>query len=104
MELLLSKFDARSPFLRVISFHPETTLYMGLRQYMFYARSHFELLVFTPKQNTIIYGNDYALVLRNFIWPSVLIGPRRKKERPNGQGCNETSIPLRQVKREVIDA
>ena len=71
---------------------------------MFYSRSPFELLVFTPKQNTVIYGNDYVLVLRNFIWPSVLIGPRRKKERPNGQGCTEASIPLRQAKREVIGA
>jgi len=95
MGFWLSEFDARSLFLRVISFRPETTLYMGLRQSMFYARSPFGLLVFTPKQNTVIYGNDYALVLRNFIWPLVLIGPWRKNERPNGQECTEASIPLR---------
>ena len=70
MGFWLSEFDARSLFLRVISFRPETTLYMGLRQSMFYARSPFGLLVFTPKENTVIYGNDYALVLRNFIGPS----------------------------------
>ena len=39
---------------------------------MFYSRSPFELLVFTPKQNTVIYGNDYVLVLRNFILPSII--------------------------------
>ena len=46
---------------------------MGLRQSMFYAGSSFGLLVFTPKQSTVIYGNDHTLDLWNFIWPSVYI-------------------------------
>ena len=48
-----------------------------------------------PEENTVIYGNDHTLILWNFIWPSVLIGPRRKNEHPNGQECTEASIPLR---------
>ena len=43
---------------------------------MFYAGSSFGLLVFTPKQSTVIYGNDHTLDLWNFIWPSVLIDLR----------------------------
>jgi len=62
------------------------TLYMGLQLSEFDARFSFRLLVFTPKR--IIYGTSViqvwsnillrVRVLRNFIWPSVLIGPQRE--------------------------
>ena len=59
--------------LRAIGFHPEANNSpYGLRQSMFYAGSSFGLLDFTPKQNTVICGNDHTLVLWNFIWPSVI--------------------------------
>ena len=45
---------------------------MGHQLFEFDARSSFGLLVFTPKQSTVIYGNDHTLVLWNFIWPSVI--------------------------------
>jgi len=45
---------------------------MGHRLFEFDARSSFGLLVFTPKQSTVIYGNDHTLVVWNFIWPSVI--------------------------------
>ena len=57
-------------------FSSRSKFHMGLPLSEFYARFFFGILVFTPKQSTVIYGNDHTLVSWNFIWPSVLIGLR----------------------------
>jgi hypothetical protein len=58
----------------LLVFHPkQITLYMGLWLSKFHARSRRWIIGLHPEANTVIYGNDYALVVWNSICPSVLI-------------------------------
>jgi len=65
-EVSVIRVCARFSFGLLVFTPKRITLYMELWKSIFYAR------YFTPKQSTVIYGNDYALVLRSFIWPSVI--------------------------------
>ena len=70
----LFEYDAWSPF-GLLAFTPKRYSIWASTIYVL-CKILLRVIGLHPKANTIIYGNDHALVLWNFIWPSILIGLR----------------------------
>jgi len=76
MGLQLSEFDARFSF-RLLVFTPKRIIY-GTSVIQVWSNILLRVIGLHPETNTVTYDKGYARVLRNFIWPSVLIGPQRE--------------------------
>ena len=72
MELRLSMFNERY-YYRVIGFHPEATNSIWSLYYQNLMKDFSSGYWSSPEVTTVVYEN--TMVLRNSIWPSVLIGP-----------------------------